>query len=99
MTNEMLARLGENEVKTMEDFAGCVPDDLCGWTERKDGETIKNDGFLEGIELSRADAETMIMTARVKAGWIDEIEEEPVVDEAEGENVGGDAADQPAATS
>jgi transcription termination/antitermination protein NusA len=92
MTNEMLARLGENDVKTMEDFAGCVPDDLCGWTERKDGETIKNDGFLEGIELSRADAEAMIMKARVKAGWINE-EEEPVVDEA-----AGDEADAPAGT-
>jgi len=83
MTNEMLARLGENDVKTMEDFAGCVPDDLCGWTERQDGETIKNEGFFEGIEISRADAEAMIMKARVNVGWIDELEEEPEAGETD----------------
>ena len=44
----MLVKLGENDVKTIEDFAGCVPDDLVGWSEKKDGETIKHDGFLDG---------------------------------------------------
>ena len=44
----MMVKLGENDVKTMEDFAGCVPDDLVGWSEKKDGETIKHEGFLEG---------------------------------------------------
>jgi N utilization substance protein A len=91
MTNEILARLGENDVKTMEDFAGCVPDDLCGWTERKDGETIKNAGFLDGIEISRVDAEAMIMKARVKAGWI---EEEPEIDEAVVDEAAGDEASE-----
>jgi N utilization substance protein A len=98
MTNEILARLGENDVKTMEDFAGCVPDDLCGWTERKDGETIKNAGFLDGIEISRVDAEAMIMKARVKAGWIEEEPEgdEPVVDEAAGDEA-SEGGSEPAA--
>ena len=91
MTNEILVRLGENDVKTMEDFAGCVPDDLCGWTERKDGETIKNAGFLDGIEISRVDAEAMIMKARVKAGWI---EEEPEIDEAVVDEAAGDEASE-----
>jgi N utilization substance protein A len=72
LTTAMMVRLGENDVKTIEDFAGCVPDDLVGWSEKKDGETVKHEGFFEGIDLSREEAEAMIMTARVRAGWIEE---------------------------
>ncbi len=48
------------------------PDDLVGWTERKDGEATKHAGILDGVELSREDAEALIMQARVVAGWITE---------------------------
>jgi transcription termination/antitermination protein NusA len=68
----MLVKLGENDVKTVEDLAGCATDDLVGWSERKDNETVKHAGFLDGIEISREEAEALIMKARVKAGWIDE---------------------------
>ena len=86
VTTAMMVKLGENEVKTLEDLAGCVPDDLVGWTDRKDGESVRHSGFLEGFDLSREDAEAMIMTARVKAGWIEaeaapEPEDEPVAAE------------------
>ena len=80
MTMPILVKLGENEVKTVEDLAGCATDDLTGWTERKDGESIKQVGYLDGIEISREDAEALIMAARVKAGWI-----EATVPEAEAE--------------
>ena len=63
--------LGENGIKTVEDLAGCATDDLVGWSERKDGETKKHAGILDGFEISREEAETLIMTARVKAGWIE----------------------------
>ncbi|MEM9107592.1 MAG: transcription termination factor NusA, partial [Pseudomonadota bacterium] len=39
MTTAMMVALGEDGIKTMDDFAGCAADDLVGWTERKDGET------------------------------------------------------------
>jgi N utilization substance protein A len=71
VTTAMLVKFGENEVKTIEDLAGCVTDDLVGWTEKKDGETKQYEGFLEGIELSREEAEAMIMSARVRVGWIE----------------------------
>ena len=71
VTTPMLVKLGENDVKTVEDLAGCATDDLVGWTERKDAETIKHPGFLDGIEVSRGEAEAIIMTARIKAGWVD----------------------------
>ena len=82
VTGAILVKLGENDVKNVEDLAGCATDDLVGWTEKKDGETIKTPGFLDGIEISRDEAETMIMAARVKAGWI----EAPVAEEAPAED-------------
>jgi N utilization substance protein A len=73
VTSKMLVKLGENDIKTVEDLAGCATDDLVGWTERKEGgEPTKHKGFLDGIEISRDDAEQLIMQARVKAGWITE---------------------------
>src|SRR6476659_8547278 len=47
VTTAMLVRFGENDVKNVEDLAGCATDDLVGWNEKKDGETIKNAGFLD----------------------------------------------------
>ena len=78
-----MVKLGENDVKTIEDLAGCATDDLVGWTERKDGETIKNAGFLDGIDVSRDEAEAMIMEARVKAGWVEAPVEVPAEDDAQ----------------
>jgi N utilization substance protein A len=72
ITTAMLVKLGENDIKTVEDLAGCATDDLFGWSERKDGETLRHPGVLDGFELSRDDAEALIMQARVKAGWIKE---------------------------
>ncbi len=71
LNSAMLVKLGENGVKTVEDFADLATDDLVGWSERKDGETKKFAGFLDGFEISRVDAEAMIMNARLKLGWID----------------------------
>ncbi|WMT92100.1 transcription termination factor NusA [Pelagibacterium sp. H642] len=68
----MLVALGKDDIKTVEDFAGCVADDLIGWSERKDGETKRYDGTLSAFPLSREEAEDMIMAARLKAGWISE---------------------------
>jgi len=72
VTTAMLVKFGEGGIKTVEDFAGCATDDLVGWTERKDGESKREPGILDGIEISREDAEAMIMQARLKAGWITE---------------------------
>jgi transcription termination/antitermination protein NusA len=78
ITTAMMVSLGENDVKTVEDFAGCATDDLVGYTEGRGAEAVRHAGFLEGFEISRAEAEAMIMDARVKAGWI-----EAPVEEAE----------------
>jgi N utilization substance protein A len=71
LTSTMLVKLGENDVKTIEDLAGCATDDLIGWSERKGNETTKHAGFFDGIEMSREEAEALIMSARVQAGWVE----------------------------
>jgi N utilization substance protein A len=86
VTTQMLVKFGENDVKSIEDLAGCATDDLIGWSERKDGEATHHAGFLDGIELSRDEAEAMIMQARLKAGWITEADlAPPPVEEAAAE--------------
>jgi len=59
----MLVTLGKDDIKTLEDFAGCAADDLIGWS-----------GTLDEYKISRVDADAMVMQARVKAGWITEEE-------------------------
>ena len=68
----MLVALGKDDIKTVEDFAGCASDDLIGWTERKDGETKRFEGTFKDFPVSREEAEDMIMQARIRAGWINQ---------------------------
>ena len=85
LTTAMLVALGEKNVKTVEDVADCATDDLLGWNERKDKETIRHEGILDGFNLSKQEIEDLILAARVKAGWISEADlaPEPEVEEAE----------------
>jgi N utilization substance protein A len=77
VSTQILVKFGENGVKTVEDLAGCATDDLCGWSERKDGETTRFAGILDGFEISRDETEAMIMQARLKAGWVTEADLAP----------------------
>jgi len=67
---KMIVTLGENDVKSVEDLAGCATDDLTGWTERVDGERKHYDGMLEAYKITAEDAEDLIMRARLQAGWV-----------------------------
>jgi len=83
VTLPMAVALGEGDVKTVEDLAGLVPDDLRGWFETKDGQRVREPGILEAFGLEPADAELLIMRARVIMGWVEappepEVEEEPI---------------------
>jgi N utilization substance protein A len=92
LTTPMLVALGKDEVKTIEDFAGCATDDLVGWNERKDGEVVRFPGALSDFDVSKTDAEAMIMQARVAAGWI--TAEELMAQNAEDEDVGEEAQEE-----
>ena len=81
VTLPMTVEFGKHEIKTVEDVAGLVPDDLRGYYEMKGEEKIHEPGILEGFKLSEDDATMLIMQARVKAGWIDASALEPEVEE------------------
>ncbi len=85
--------LGEGGVKTVEDLAGLVPDDLRGWFESKNGERVREAGILESFNLSADDAEALIMRARVAMGWIEPEPEPEPEPEAEGEAEAAEAVE------
>jgi len=59
LTTAMLVALGEKSIRSVEDLADCATDDLMGWNERKDKETIHHEGVLDDFTLSRPDVEDM----------------------------------------
>ena len=77
VTPAMAVALGEHDIKSLEDLAGCATDDLLGYYDvNKDKERVRVPGALEGFNLTSEDANAIIMRARVKAGWIEEPAEE-----------------------
>ena len=77
VTLPMAVALGEGDVKSVEDLAGLIPDDLRGWFETKDGERVREPGILESFNMDAADAEALIMRARVAMGWVEAPEPVP----------------------
>ncbi|MDO8913175.1 MAG: transcription termination factor NusA [Phenylobacterium sp.] len=71
VTLPVAVALGAGDVKTVEDLAGLIPDDLRGWFESKDGDRVREPGILEAFNLDAADAEALIMRARVVMGWVE----------------------------
>lgn len=83
LTPQMLVILGEDQVKTLEDFAGCAADEL----------TSKDDGILKAFPLTEDEASTMVMSARVVLGWISAEEAFPPAPEEVLEETGVEAED------
>src|SRR5690606_11688866 len=93
ITTAMMVALGKDGILTIEDLAGCATDDLVGWTERSNGDVTRHAGALSAFDVSRADAEEMIMAARIKAGWV--TPEDLVADEDLQEVVEEEAVTEP----
>ncbi len=84
LTAPMLVTLGEAGVKTLEDFAGLVGDDIRGYFETKNGERVREPGVLETYQLTQEQADALVLNARIAAGWIEAPPEEEATEE-EGE--------------
>jgi N utilization substance protein A len=69
VTTRMLIAFGKHGIMSIEDLADCATDDLNGWSETKDGKTIRHTGILGRFKVSRKDCEAIIINARTKAGW------------------------------
>jgi N utilization substance protein A len=85
VTLPVAVALGAGDVKTVEDLAGLVPDDLRGWFESKDGERVREPGILETFAMDPAEAEALIMRARVAMGWVEAPPEPEPEEEIEAE--------------
>ncbi len=73
MTPSFAVKLGEQGVKTVEDVAGLVPDDITGYREPgPDGKPVWVEGILKKGEMRKDDAQMFIMKARVIVGWIEQ---------------------------
>jgi transcription termination/antitermination protein NusA len=72
ITTDMLVKLGENGIKSLDDFAGSITDDLTGWVEKNKDGNKKYSGIFSDFNINTQQAEKMIMDARIKAGWINE---------------------------
>ncbi len=72
MTLNMLVVLGENKVKSLDDFADFSTDELYGWGDKTDLGSKKQKGLFSDFDISREAIEKMILDARLKLGWIEE---------------------------
>jgi N utilization substance protein A len=72
MTPAFAVKLGNEGVKSVDDVAGLVPDDITGWREPgPDGKPVWVEGILKKGEMRKDDAQMFIMKARVIAGWVE----------------------------
>ena len=67
---KMIVALGENDVKSLEDFAYCSSDDLLGWDETVGEEKIHENGILEDFDITYSQVNDLIMSSRMKLGII-----------------------------
>ena len=70
LSPQMLEALGEDGVKTLDEFATCADWELAGGWTTVDGERVKDDGILEKFDVSLEEAQDLVMTARVMLGWV-----------------------------
>ena len=86
LTPQMMVALAEDGVKTLEDFATCADWELAGGYTTVDGERIKDDGLLESFDVNIAEAQELVMTARLMLGWVTEeqIAEDAAAKEGDG---------------
>ncbi len=71
LTPQMIEALAGDGVKTIEEFARCADWELAGGWTTVNGERTKDDGLLEGFNVSLEEAQNMVMTARIQLGWVD----------------------------
>ena len=64
LTKAMIVKLAENDIKTLEDFAGLTTDDLIGYFEDKSDKSSRVPGLLEDFNLTKDEGDHLIMEAR-----------------------------------
>ena len=83
LSPQMLEALGEDGIKTLDEFATCADWELAGGWTTVDGERVKDDGILEKFDVSLEEAQDLVMTARVMLGWVNPDDLTPSTEEIE----------------
>jgi N utilization substance protein A len=74
LTPQMIERLAEDGITSLEEFARCADWELAGGYTTVDGKRVKDEGLLEKFDMSLEEAQTLVMNARVQLGWVDPAE-------------------------
>jgi len=72
LTPQMLVALAKDDVKTIDVFATCADWELAGGYTTVNGERVKDVGILEKFDVTLAEAQELVMTARLMLGWVTE---------------------------
>ena len=64
LTKTMIVTLAENNIKTLEEFAGLATDDLLGYLEDRHDKNSRIKGILENYNLTKDEGDELIMEAR-----------------------------------
>ena len=83
LSPQMLEALGEDGIKTLDEFATCADWELAGGWTTVDGERVKDNGILEKFDVSLEEAQDLVMTARVMLGWVNPDDLTPSTEEIE----------------
>ena len=69
LSKAMIVKLAENNIKSLDDFAGLTTDELIGYLEIRGDKNSKVAGILEEFGLTREEGDQLIMEARKI--WLD----------------------------
>jgi len=64
LSKAMIVKLAENDIKTLEEFAGLTTDDLIGYFEDKSDKSSRVTGIFEEFNLTKDEGDQLIMEAR-----------------------------------
>ena len=64
LSKAMLVKLAENNIKTLEDFAGLTTDDLIGYLEDRSDKNSRVTGLFEEFNINKDEGDQLIMEAR-----------------------------------
>ena len=94
LSPQMILALAKDDVKTIEDFATCADWELAGGYTTVDGQRVKDEGVLESFDVNLAEAQELIMRARVQLGWVTEEQLAEDAAAAEAGEAGEDAPEE-----
>ncbi|MHA3913965.1 transcription termination factor NusA [Halovulum sp. GXIMD14793] len=96
LTPQMIETLAEDGVTNLEEFARCADWELAGGYTTIDGKRVRDEGLLEKFDMGLAEAQHLVMTARLQLGWItqEELDAQNAEEGDDTEETEGEASEQ-----